>query len=124
VNPEPLEEAMAQTPKSTEGFDPGKHANGDMSHRHRPVDDVVRFARTLPRMARQNMSDRPEATVAAIAGGSFLLGVLLGSRVVRALLASIGPYALMRLARGEVGDKVGAYLEQLIHSLSDQAKGA
>jgi hypothetical protein len=115
---------MAYTPKSrSEGAEAGgSHTNGEVAPR-RPVEDVVRFARGLPRMARQNMSDHPEATIAAVAGGSFLLGVLLGSRVVRGVLAAAAPYAVLRVVKGELGDQLGTFVDQLLRAVSEEVKG-
>lgn len=91
-------------------------ANGHSAGEGRstPLEDAVRTARSLPSRAREKMRDSPYATLAAVAGGSFLLGTLLGSRVVRAMLLAVGPYVAVQLIGGEVGEKARRYAADLV----------
>ncbi len=79
--------------------------------------DVLRLARELPRRAQEGMRDRPQTTLAAVAGASFVLGTLLGTRVIRAALYAAVPYAAVQVMKGELGEKVLSYASNLMRDL-------
>jgi ElaB/YqjD/DUF883 family membrane-anchored ribosome-binding protein len=89
---------------------------GDRQH----LRDLVRLTRELPRRAQEGMRDRPQTTLAAVAGASFLLGTLLGARVVRAALYAAVPYVAVRVMKGELGEKVLSYGSNLMRDLGAQ----
>jgi ElaB/YqjD/DUF883 family membrane-anchored ribosome-binding protein len=82
--------------------------------------DVVRLARELPRRAQAGMRDRPQTTLAAVAGASFVLGTLLGTRIIRAALYAAVPYAAVQVMKGELGEKLLSYASNLMHEAGAQ----
>jgi len=76
--------------------------------------DVVRMAKELPRRAQEGMRDRPQTTLAAVAGASFVLGTLLGTRLIRAALYAAAPYVAVQILKGELGEKVLSYASNLM----------
>ena len=86
-----------------------KHKTDGESHRERErggdsLEEALRTARSLPRRGLDRMRERPVATFAAVAGGSFLLGILFASRVVRVALFGVGSYVALQLIRAEIGE--------------------
>jgi ElaB/YqjD/DUF883 family membrane-anchored ribosome-binding protein len=84
--------------------------SGDKRH----LGEVVRLARELPRRAQEGMRDRPQTTLAAVAGASFVLGTLLGTRVIRAALYAAVPYVAVQIMKGELGERVLSYASELM----------
>jgi hypothetical protein len=64
---------------------------------------------SLPKRVKARFEANPVSSVAAVAAGSFVLGTLLGSRLVRLALAAAIPLAVERLFQGAVGEKLVAY---------------
>jgi hypothetical protein len=60
--------------------------------------------RDLPAQLESGLKTHPFATAAAIAGVSFVGGVVLGSRLARAILVAVSPVIVHRLLDGPLGD--------------------
>ena len=77
------------------------------------LDELRRVARKVPSKLRRRLAEKPEATLAAVAGLSFLAGVTLGSRLARAVVSAAIPIALERLIAGELGPRLMRYATEL-----------
>jgi len=78
--------------------------------------DALHVARQLPKRAQQGMREQPEATLAVVAGASFTLGVLLGSRVVRAVALAALPVIATQLIRGAPAERIQEYAARLVRN--------
>jgi hypothetical protein len=74
--------------------------------------------RDIPSQVESGLKTRPLATAAAIAGVSFVGGMVLGSRVARALLVAATPAIAHRLLAGPLGDDLVRYLRRVFRSES------
>jgi hypothetical protein len=77
------------------------------------LDGLGRLGRKIPSKVRRQLAAQPEATLAAIAGVSFLAGVTLGSRLGRALVSVMIPIALERLVPEDWGHRLMKYATEL-----------
>ena len=89
-------------------------ANGGDQPRLRRVREIVRFARELPQSVQTQFKAHPAATVATIAGVSFVFGALAGSRLGRIAMAAAFPLVLKRVLEGEVGEEIARYVRGLV----------
>lgn len=108
-------------PSAGERPRPRGSGNGDRTkrpHERASFERFIQIARDLPRRTREGVRDRPGATLAAVAGASFVLGVLLSSRLVRAVLVGALPYAISRVMQGEVGEKALRYASELRENIA------
>jgi hypothetical protein len=65
---------------------------------------------TLPRQLESDLRAHPFATAVTVAGVSFAVGTLLGSRVARAVLVAAIPALVQRLLNGPLGDDLLRYI--------------
>ena len=99
----------------------GHEKKAALRSERRHLGDVVRLlARELPRRAEEGMRERPQTTLAAVAGASFVLGTLLGTRVIRAALYAAVPYVAVQVMKGELGERVLGYASELMGNLGAQ----
>jgi len=92
--------------------------SGDRQH----LKDLVRVTKELARRAQEGMRERPQTTLAAVAGVSFVLGTLLGTRLIRAALYAAAPYVAVQIMKGELGEKVLSYASNLIRDPGTQGR--
>jgi hypothetical protein len=84
-----------------------------------PIKDFVTMGRGLPRRLHRDFEKHPEASLAVVGGASFLAGVILGSRLGRAVLSAAIPFGLQYLLESEHGPRLRAYAEDLLGKVSD-----
>jgi hypothetical protein len=68
----------------------------------------------LPGKLERELKARPYATVATVAGLSFLGGMIFGSRVARAVLVAATPVIATRLLDGPLGDDLSRYIRSAL----------
>jgi hypothetical protein len=64
----------------------------------------------LPAQLESGLKAHPFATAITLAGFSFLGGMVLGSRVARAVLVAAAPAIVHRLLQGPLGDDLERYI--------------
>jgi hypothetical protein len=74
--------------------------------------------RDLPGQVETGLKTHPWATAASIAGVSFVGGMVLGSRVARAILVAAAPAIVHRVLDGPLGDEVLRYIRGAFRSQS------
>jgi hypothetical protein len=82
--------------------------------------EVLRLGRDLPRTIRRELDVRPGVVLAAVAGGSFVVGAVLGSRIGRIALAALLPVGVQYLLRTQLGP---ALWERVVSLAEKTAKG-
>jgi hypothetical protein len=80
--------------------------------RTRSFAKISRLSRELPRRIERELKTNPTALVGAVAGASFLLGALVGSKIGRLAIAAAIPYAVKHLFEGDVGNYVRGLLKE------------
>ena len=95
----------------------GAHG-GHRSHHGKPaLEQWVGMGRRLPRKLRRDMETRPEAVLAAVAGASFLAGLLLGSRLVRSFLVAAVPAGIHHLVGSELGPHLWSRMQEVLREV-------
>jgi hypothetical protein len=108
----------AQGTSSRHSGAPREHPNGRSRHTHHtslsPFGEAARILKALPARVQNGLHERPEATLAAVAAGSFVLGAVLGSRIVRAAVYAAIPYLATQLIQGDLGDALRSYVSGVL----------
>jgi hypothetical protein len=98
----------------------GSRTTGSKQPRLERLRSVIVSARQLPESIQSQLKAHPAATLATIAGASFALGALAGSRLGRIAVAAAIPLVLKRVLEGDVGQEIAQYARGLF----DAAGGA
>jgi len=67
---------------------------------------LVEQARRLPELLQSELRENPGRALGLVGGIGFGAGVLVGSKLVRTILVTVGGYAVTELLRTYVGDQV------------------
>jgi hypothetical protein len=86
--------------------------------------EVVRRGRGLPQRLRLAVETHPEVALIAVGGVSFLAGVLLDSRLGRAVLSVAVPFGLQRLVESEIAPRIWRSALDAIRRATDEASVA
>ena len=78
----------------------------------------------LPGRVETGLKTHPFTTVGVIAGVSFVGGMVLGSRVARAVLVAVAPAVAQRLLAGPVGDRLERIIGDALRSPSAMSPSA
>ena len=71
------------------------------------------MSRGVPRRFKRDFEEHPETVLATVGGASFLLGMVFGSRVGRAILSAMIPFGVQYVIESELGPRILAYLRGL-----------
>jgi hypothetical protein len=111
---EPAEASVRGRKPNGHHQDPGHRFAGKTS-----MKNALKLGRGLPRRLMRDIEAHPEATLATIGGASFVAGMVLGSRIGRAILAAMIPSGIQYLFASELGPRLVAYVEDLIGRASN-----
>src|SRR5580658_4195899 len=117
-----MEQSPLQARERVNGVPPRRRAKRSGTRRTRPTKASARFSlreviqrgRSLPQRLRQAVETHPEVALLAVGGVSFLAGVLLDSRLGRAVLAVTVPFGLQRLVESELAPRIWSSALDLI----------
>jgi hypothetical protein len=70
----------------------------------------------LPGQFERELKARPFGAVAAVAGLSFLAGMIFGSRTARAMIVAATPVIVTRLLDGPLGEDLSRYARSALRS--------
>src|SRR5580658_9492464 len=109
-----MEQRTLQARKRISGVPPRRRAKSNGTRRTRPkktfarlsLREVIRRGRGLPQKLRRAVETHPEVALIAVGGVSFLAGVLLDSRLGRAVLSVAVPLGPPTLGQREVATRV------------------
>jgi hypothetical protein len=82
--------------------------------------EVIRRGRGLPQKLRLAVETHPEVALIAVGGVSFLAGVLLDSRLGRAVLSVTIPFGLQRLVESEIAPRIWSSALDAIRRATDE----
>jgi hypothetical protein len=118
--------ATNQTHHNTHPHHNGARSNGTRNSRPagskqpqlQRLRSIVVSASQLPEGVQAKLKAHPAATVATIAGASFVFGALAGSRLGRIAIAAAIPLVLKRIIEGDVGQEIAQYAKGLVNAAS------
>jgi hypothetical protein len=84
--------------------------------------EVVRMGRGVPRRFKRDFDEHPETVLATVGGASFVLGMVFGSRIGRAVLSALVPFGVQYVIESELGPRVLSYLQELMGQPGDSRK--
>jgi hypothetical protein len=88
----------------------------------RRLANILRRGWDLPRNLQAQVKANPAATLAGVAGASFVLGALLGSKLGRLAIAAAIPFGIQRLLNEGALKEIGRSARELIADI-DSVKG-
>jgi hypothetical protein len=117
-----------QARKRISGVPPRRRAKSNGTRRTRPkktfarlsLREVIRRGRGLPQKLRRAVETHPEVALIAVGGVSFLAGVLLDSRLGRAVLSVAVPFGLQRLVESELAPRLWSSALGIIRKATDE----
>lgn len=77
--------------------------------------EALRLLRSLPKAAKTTLRERPTLAVGIVAVGSFGIGILVGSKVTRALLLAALSAGASQLVHRAAAGKIDKYVSPLVH---------
>lgn len=107
--PEPLPRTSRR--RSEEG--------GRSDRRGDPLQALARAARQLPQRLVREVDEHPVGVLTGVAGGAFVAGAVVGSRLGRAVLVGLTPAFVSYAVRGPIGQRARGWLADQL-----QASGA
>lgn len=82
--------------------------------------EVIARGRGLPQKLRRAVETHPEVALIAVGGVSFLAGILLDSRLGRAVVSAAVPFGLQRLVESEIAPRIWSSALDAIRRATDE----